>query len=181
MNAEIRIQWLHKKLSENCYPNAMRLAEKFGISHRQAQRDIEHLRAELHAPIKYSNSHKGFYYTRDFALPVFVSTENDTEFFDMVSGVNTMNDDFAESSIIQMQIPYSATLEIKDKLTVMNMRPFIVAQKPRHVYDCEFQSVEMFLGAIMAMDTDIKILAPDWLREKLVSSAERVLKNNKEI
>ena len=36
MNAEIRIQWLHKKLSENCYPNAMRLAEKFGI-HPESQ------------------------------------------------------------------------------------------------------------------------------------------------
>lgn len=176
----MRIQWLHKKLSENCYPNAMRLAEKFGISHRQAQRDIDKLRVELSAPIEYDTSHKGYYYTREFALPLFVSTENDTEYFDMVSGVNTMNADFAENSIIQMQIPYNATLEIKDKLTVMNMRPFIVFQRPKHVYDCEFQSVEMFLGAIMAMDSDIKILSPDWLREKLVSSAERVLKNNAE-
>ena len=90
-----------------------------------------------------------------------------------------MDGGFAESSMIQMQIPYTATLEIKDKLTVMNMRPFIAAQKPRHIYDCEFQSVEMFLGAIMAMESDIKILSPEWLREKLVASAERVLKNNK--
>ena len=29
MNADFRIQWLHKKLCENCYPNAMRLAEKY--------------------------------------------------------------------------------------------------------------------------------------------------------
>ena len=181
MNANLRIQWLHKKICENCYPNAMRLAEKFGISHRQAQRDIDHLRTELSAPIEYSKTHKGFYYTKEFALPVFVSTENDSEYSDYLSGVDTMDGGFAESSMVQMQIPYNATLEIKDKLTVMNMRPFIVAQKPRHVYDCEFQSVEMFLGAIMAMEGDIRILSPDWLRDKLVSAAERVLKNNKNI
>ena len=181
MNANLRIQWLHKKICENCYPNAMRLAEKFGISHRQAQRDIDHLRSELCAPIEYSKAHKGFYYTKDFALPVFVSTENDTEYSDYLIGVDTMDGGFAENSMVQMQIPYNATIMIRDKLTVMSMRPFIVAQKPRHVYDCEFQSVEMFLGAIMSMESDITVLSPDWLREKLISAAERVLKNNKNI
>lgn len=179
MNADLRIQWLHKKLCENCYPNAMRLAERFSISHRQAQRDIEHLRSELGAPIAYSKSHKGFYYTEDYALPMFVTTENDSEYFDMLSGVNTFREGFASQSVVQMQIPYSATIEMKDKLTVMNMRPFIVSQKPRHIYDCEFQSVETFLGAIMAMESDIRIVSPDWLKRKLVESAERVLKNNK--
>ena len=179
MNADLRIQWLHKKLCENCYPNAMRLAEKFGISHRQAQRDIEHLRSVLGAPLKYSNSHKGFYYTKKFALPFFTSSENDPEYLDMVSGVDIFKESFASDSAVQMHIPYTATIEIKDKLTVMNMRPFIVSQKPRHKYDCEFQSVEMFIGAIMAMDSDIKIVSPDWLKQKLVQSAERVLRNNK--
>ena len=80
---------------------------------------------------------------------------------------------------MQLHIPYTATVEIKDKLTIMNMRPFINSQRSRHIYECEFQSVEMFLGAIMVMDSDIKILAPDWLREKLISTAERILKNNK--
>ena len=69
MNADFRIQWLHKKLCENCYPNAMRLAEKFNISHRQAQRDIDFLKKELGAPLKYSNSQKGFYYSAHFSPP----------------------------------------------------------------------------------------------------------------
>ncbi|MBQ7383338.1 MAG: hypothetical protein IJV72_00920 [Clostridia bacterium] len=179
MNADIRIQWLHKKLCENCYPNAMRLSEKFNISHRQAQRDIEHLRKNLGAPLKYSNAHKGFYYDGEFSLPMLVMTENDSEYVDVVSGVDFFDKGFADRSVIQMQIPYNALLEIKDRLTVMNMRPFIVGQRPKHVYECEFQSVEMFLGAIIAMDSDIKILSPDWLLDRLVSSAERVLKNNK--
>ena len=179
MNADMRIQWLHKKLCENCFPNAMRLSEKFNISHRQAQRDIEHLKNKLGAPLKYSNSRKGFYYASEFSLPMFVATENDSEYTDAVRGINFFDSKIADQSVIQMQIPYTATLEIKDKLTVMNMQAFIVAQSARNTYECEFQSIEMFLGAIMAMDSNIRILAPDWLRKKLISSAERILKNNK--
>ena len=52
MNANIRIQWLHKKLTMKSYPNAQRLAERFGISHRQAQRDFDYLRRELGARLK---------------------------------------------------------------------------------------------------------------------------------
>ncbi|MBQ8141022.1 MAG: hypothetical protein IJ038_04940 [Clostridia bacterium] len=179
MNADLRIQWLHKKLCENRYPNAMRLSEKFNISHRQAQRDIEHLRRKLGAPLKYSNSKRGFYYTSEFSLPTFIATENDSEYSDLVNGIDPFYSNLADRAIIQLQIPYTATLEIKDKLTVMNMQSFIIAQKPKHLYECEFQSIETFLGAIMAMESDITIVAPDWLREKLVSAAERILKNNK--
>ena len=52
MNANIRIQWLHKKMTMNSYPNAQRLAERFGISHRQAQRDMDYLRRELGSALK---------------------------------------------------------------------------------------------------------------------------------
>lgn len=180
MKADLRIQWLHKKLCEECYPNAMRLAEKFNISHRQAQRDIDFLKKELGAPIKYSNSQKGFYYTSEFSLPVVVTTEKDSEYIDTINEISGFGRLAAKQSAMQLHIPYTATVEIRDKLTVMNMRPFINAQKSRNIYECEFHSVEMFLGAIMVMESDIKILSPDWLREKLVSTAERILKNNKE-
>ena len=60
------------------------------------------------------------------------------------------------------------------------MRPFISAQKAKNLYECEFQSVEMFLGAITAMESDIKIVSPEWLRDKIVAMAERILKNNKD-
>ena len=180
MKADLRIQWLHKKLCEDCYPNAMRLAEKFNISHRQAQRDIDFLKKELGAPLKYSNSQKGFYYTSEFSLPAVVTTEKDSEYIDTINEINGFGRLAAKQSVMQLHIPYTATIEIRDKLTVMNMRPFITTLKSRNIYECEFQSVEMFLGAIMVMDSDIKILSPDWLREKLVSTAERILKNNKE-
>ena len=78
-----------------------------------------------------------------------------------------------------MQLPYTAVLEIRDGLTVMSLRSFIVSDEPRHRYVCEFPSVELFLGVIMSMDADIKIISPDWLRLKLIDFAERILNNNR--
>ena len=49
MNANTRIQWLHKRILNQSYPNAQRLAERFHISHRQAQRDLEVLRNKMRA------------------------------------------------------------------------------------------------------------------------------------
>ena len=44
MNANARIQWLHKKLVSKSYPNSHRMAERFHISPRQAQRDLDFLK-----------------------------------------------------------------------------------------------------------------------------------------
>ena len=76
MSANTRIQWLHKKMTMKSFPNAQRLAERFGISHRQAQRDLDYLRRELGAPIEYDAKKKGFYYTSPFVLPLLISSDN---------------------------------------------------------------------------------------------------------
>ena len=89
MNANIRIQWLHKKLTMKSYPNAQRLAERFGISHRQAQRDFEYLRRELGAPIAYDNSRKGFYYEESYVLPVILSSDNDDLYIPEIFNVHS--------------------------------------------------------------------------------------------
>ena len=47
MAALHRIQWLDSEIRAETYPNARRLAERFEISHRQAQRDFEYLRDSL--------------------------------------------------------------------------------------------------------------------------------------
>ena len=61
-----RIIWLHKRIKDGYYPNAMRLSERFGISHRQAQRDCDYLRRKIGAPIEFDRSRQGYYYTDDF-------------------------------------------------------------------------------------------------------------------
>ena len=180
MNANIRIQWLHKKLTMKSYPNAQRLAERFGISHRQAQRDFEYLRRELGAPIAYDNSRKGFYYEESYVLPVILSSDNDDLYIPEIFNVHSKQELAADESIIQMQIPYSATIEIKNKLTALELSNYIVAREPHDRYVCEFHSVEKFLGMLLSMDADIRIVEPYWLREKILRSAKRVVENNKD-
>ena len=180
MNANIRIQWLHKKLTMKSYPNAQRLAERFGISHRQAQRDFDYMRRELGAPIAYDNSRKGFYYEESYVLPVLLSSDNDDLYIPEIFNVHSKQELGADESIIQMQIPYSATIEIKNKLTALELSNYIVARAPLDRYVCEFHSVEKFLGLLLSMDADFRIVEPYWLREKILRSARRVVENNKD-
>ena len=162
------------------YPNAQRLAERFGISHRQAQRDFEYLRRELGAPIAYDNSRKGFYYEESYVLPVLLSSDNDDVYIPEIFNVHSKQELAADESIIQMQIPYSATVEIKNKLTALELSNYIVAREPHDRYVCEFHSVEKFLGMLLSMDADFRIVEPYWLREKILRSARRVVENNKD-
>ena len=178
MSANDRIQWFHKKIAANCYPNAAHLSERFDISHRQAQRDVEYLRRELEAPLGYCSHKKGYYYTKEYVLPLMLESENDADYQAVISGLQAFNDMTSARQVIQMQLPYSAVLEITDKMTVMNLRGFIVGEEPHHRYRCEFPSVELFLGIIVSVDADVRILSPDWLRVKLIDFAKRLLERN---
>lgn len=175
MSAEKRIQWLHKYIVNMRYPNASRLSERFGISHRQAQRDVTSLREDYGAPLAYSAEHRGFYYTEEYALPSYTEQANEFDYVEAVTGEAAHG---ARQEILQMQIPYSAVLRIPDKLTRLELSQFIVGEESRGNYICEFHSVEMFLGLVLAAEADITVLKPDWLRRRLVQSAERVLRNN---
>ncbi len=180
MNANTRIQWLHKKIAQNSYPNAQRLAERFKISHRQAQRDLDYLRKELGAPVEYDNRRKGFYYSKPFTLPLLLTSDNDEFYIPEIFNVKNRQELAAEESIIQMQIPYSATVEVENKLTALELSKYIIAREPHNRYICEFHSIEKFIGLLLSMDADFKLVEPAWLREKIVSGARRVLKNNEE-
>ena len=175
MSAPNRIQWLHKYIVEMRYPNASRLAERFGISHRQAQRDVDSLRNDYGAPLAYNAEHRGFYYTTEFSLPSYTVAANELDYVEAVTGVGIHA---AKQEILQMQIPYSAVIRIPDKLTRLELQRFIVGEESRGNYICEFHSVEMFLGLILSAEADITIVKPEWLRQRLIRSAERVLRHN---
>lgn len=177
MSANTRIQWLHKKMTMKSYPNAQRLAERFGISHRQAQRDLDYLRRELGAPIEYDAKRKGFYYASPFVLPLLLSSDNDEHYIPEIFNVNKQELG-ADESIIQMQIPYSAVVEIKNKLTALELSNYIVAKQTHNRYVCEFHSIEKFIAILLSMDADFFLVEPYWLRERILRSAQRVLDNN---
>lgn len=178
INQSIRIQWLHKKILNMYYPNAMRISERFNISHRQAQRDVDHLKNSLGAPLAYSAEHKGYYYTEQYSLPFVMSSDNDDALSDLADDI-TGAEMTADSTYVQMQIPYTATVEIPDKLSVISFKGFIISKESRNKYICEFHNIEQFLGALMTLRSDVKIIEPLWLRERLVKIAENILKNNK--
>lgn len=180
MNVNLRIQWFHTKITEHGYPNAVRLAERFGISHRQAQRDVDHLAKNLGAPLVYSAEHKGYYYAEPYTLPIVFAASNDA-----LATVDTgMYDDpalyGAENGIFQLQLPYSATIELCSKLSALELNRYIVKKLQERTYLCEFHHAEKFLAALLIADADVKIIEPAWLRDQLLAAARRVIKNNEE-
>ena len=172
-----RIQWLHKKILGKTYPNAQTLSEKFHISRRQAQRDIEYLRDQLNAPIAYLAKQRGYYYLAPFALPSVFTYENDET---MMNQGGTIDVETGDTTLVQLQIPYTATIEVKERLSVIELNRYIKERLTHNRYQCEFHSIEHFLGSIMSVHSDITIVSPDWLRERLVECAARALSNNKD-
>lgn len=179
MNANARIQWLHKKLTGNSYPNSHRIAERFGISPRQAQRDLDFLRKNLGAPIAYDNARRGFYYTESFVLPLLLTSDNDELYIPEIGSVQNPEELAANESIIQMQIPYSATIELTDKLAIMELTPYITEKLGKGRFTCEFHSTEKFIGALIALGTEFRVIEPDWLRDRLLDAATLILKSHK--
>ncbi len=178
MNANDRIEWLHKKIADNAFPSVAHLTERFSISRRQAQRDVDYLKTVLGAPLVYSSRHRGYYYTEPFSLPFITEEEGEESFGDMFALMQGGSSRSAYQSAIQLRLPYSATLEIKDKMTVLALRSMIVKDEPHHRYRCEFPSVELFLGAVISSGADIKIIEPLWLRDRLLECAKRIMENN---
>ena len=73
-----RIYHIHQLLSTNQYPKITEIAEKFEVSKRTIERDIEHMRDRLGAPICYCRSKKGYYYEKKgFQLPPINITEEE--------------------------------------------------------------------------------------------------------
>ena len=73
-----RIYHIHQLLSTNQYPKITEIAEKFEVSRRTIERDIEHMCDRLGAPICYCRSKKGYYYEKEgFQLPPISITEEE--------------------------------------------------------------------------------------------------------
>ena len=65
-----RYYWFHGQIKASRYPNARKLSEKFEISEKQAQRDIEFIRDRLGAPLVYNPSKRGYEFEDDsYELP----------------------------------------------------------------------------------------------------------------
>ncbi|MBN1827601.1 MAG: WYL domain-containing protein [Deltaproteobacteria bacterium] len=71
-----RYRWFDRQIRDNRFPNAKTLAERFELSRKQTQRDIEFLRNRLNAPLVYEPAKRGYRYSDDsFQLPPLYATE----------------------------------------------------------------------------------------------------------
>jgi predicted DNA-binding transcriptional regulator YafY len=67
-----RIFWFDEQVRRHRYPNATKLAERFELSAKTAQRCIDAMRDRFGAPLGYDPSHRGYFYRDDsFELPHF--------------------------------------------------------------------------------------------------------------
>lgn len=174
-----RIIWLHKRIKDGYYPNAMRLSERFGISHRQAQRDCDYLRRKLLAPIKFDRSRQGYYYTEQFSLPDSIRVEDPRDISNIVALADMLGGGDGEST--QIGIPYTALLQIPDKLSALELAPFVTRRVGLNGrYICEFQNIRVFFGALIASDAAIRIIEPVWLREDFCRSLDKLRAANEE-
>ena len=57
-----RYHWFHGQVKEGRCPNSRTLSERFEVSQKKAQRDIEFIRDRLGAPLAYDPSKKGYHY-----------------------------------------------------------------------------------------------------------------------
>ncbi len=79
-----RLLFINRKIKEQRltedqkYPNCSSLAEEWEVSKKTIQRDIEYMRYQLNAPIKYIAKYRGYIYTEeDFNLPAINIRESD--------------------------------------------------------------------------------------------------------
>lgn len=73
-----RIYYIHNQLYSGKYPNVPVLARELEVSSRTVERDIEHMRDMLGAPVEYDYLKKGYYYSKaDFQLPPMRLTEGE--------------------------------------------------------------------------------------------------------
>ena len=126
----------------------------------------------------------GYRYVKSFTLPVSVKNENDGGLSRLPInpfGRDILDDSAeADSVIIQGQIPYTATLGITDKLTVLEMRSYIISEETRGQFLCEFHNIDRFLCAILTARSGIRIIEPTWLREKLLHMARKAIDNTQD-
>ena len=178
-SAAERIIWLHKRIKDGCYPNAMRLSERFGISHRQAQRDVDYLRTVMDAPIVYCASRGGYEYTSPFSLPESIRVEDPEDYVELF--VTAEREAYGDDEAMQLRIPYTAVLHIPNRLKVTELGKFIVGRaQGQDMYRCEFRNIGFFLGALLAADEEIRIEEPQWLRERLMTTLEKLFDSNRE-
>lgn len=78
LRALVRLAKIHQEIASGKFPNARRLAEILEVTERTVKRDLDVLRDELNAPLKYERQRKGYHFTIEgWSLPLQNITEGE--------------------------------------------------------------------------------------------------------
>jgi predicted DNA-binding transcriptional regulator YafY len=73
-----RLLWLHQQIKGQRFPNAVRQAERFEVSNKTAQRDINCLRDRFCAPLSFDRRRNGYFYEDSFyELPCLPASQQE--------------------------------------------------------------------------------------------------------
>jgi predicted DNA-binding transcriptional regulator YafY len=73
-----RLLFIDREINTGKHPNCSSLAEKWEVSCKTIQRDLDYMRYQLNAPLEYSAKHRGYFYTeKNFQLPAMDIKESD--------------------------------------------------------------------------------------------------------
>lgn len=138
-----RYNWFHGQIKAGRYPNARKLAERFEVSEKQAQREIEFMRDRLCAPLVYDSGRRGYRYEDDsYELPPIWFKEDELLALCLALRLaSTLPDRKLKSSLHEilekfltfrfLDSPPSLT-EIKEKVSVKNVEYYKVDETVFH-------------------------------------------------
>ncbi len=132
-----RYIWFHNQVKNNKHPNSKHLAEKFEVSQKTAQRDIEFMRDRISAPIEYSYSDRGYYYTdKSYELPPIWLSESELVAFILAKRLATaIPDRNLKNSLSTFINKFSSRVsdkigfnldDIQDKISLKNIEYYSV-------------------------------------------------------
>ena len=84
-----RLSKIHAKIKSGCYPNTKQLAFDNEVSVPTISRDIEFLRDRFGADIQYDATQRGYYYAKDFEMPLNLISSKDVLFLSLVKQLMT--------------------------------------------------------------------------------------------
>ncbi len=73
----IRIWTIYTLIKNRLYPDCRKLAVRLEVSPRTIERDIEQLRDQMQAPIEYDRLRRGYFFSKDFSMPMPRFTEGE--------------------------------------------------------------------------------------------------------
>jgi len=187
--------WFHNRVAENAYPNAAALAERFEISSRQAQRDIEYMRDSMNASLEYCAKERGYRYEKEYVLPNFFLSESERETVRLLAKQSKELSSFGygkyqgqaeilskisalatEESRTVTKEPFFAEIEmVGSRTSAAPLDHFLCGKVDGQKYTYAFFDPDVFISVLIASHLDFKIVKPNWLREHMKERLSRLL------